>query len=93
MSSAYNFTTPGAGKYTVEASNLFHYVDPATSAPVAIRADSDTHVSALRGKLVVARPTRTIAKRASFVGCSSSRQSALNTAASAAQSYAANALS
>ncbi|KAI0756579.1 peptidyl-Lys metalloendopeptidase [Daedaleopsis nitida] len=92
LSAAYNFTLPGAGKYTVEASNLFHYVD-AENQPVEIRADVDTHVTSVSGKLAVAKPTRTLTKRASFVGCSSSRQTSLNSAASAAQSYAAAASS
>ena len=91
VSAAYNFTTPGEGKYTVEASNLFHYVDPATSEAVAIRADAENHVASVAGKLAVAKPTLT--KRASFNGCSSSRQTSINSAASAAQSYAASAYS
>ena len=91
VSAAYNFTTPGEGKYTVEASNLFHYVDPATSEAVEIRADNEAHVASLTGTLAVTRPA--ISKRASYVSCSSSRQTALVSAASAAQTYAANAYS
>lgn len=93
LSKAYNFTLPGADKYTVEASNLFHYVDPETSEPVEIRADAETHVAAVSGKLAVVRPTPTSTKRETYVGCSSSEQSAIVAAAPAAQSYVANALS
>ena len=75
MSAAYNFTAPGEAAYTVEASNLFHYVDSATGEAVAIRADAENHVASLAGKLAAVRPTLT--KRASYVGCSSSRQTAL----------------
>ena len=91
VSAAYNFTAPGEAAYTVEATNLFHYVDSATGEAVAIRADAENHVASLAGQLAVTRPT--LAKRASFVGCSSSRQTLLNAAASAAQTYAANAYS
>ena len=91
VSQAYNFTAPGAAKYTVEASNLFHYVDAETSEPVEIRADTETHVAALSGKLVAVRSIPTPTKRETYVGCSSSQQSAIVAAAPAAQSYAANA--
>ena len=92
MSSAYNFTTPGAGKYTVEASNLFHYVD-ANEEISEIRADAEPHVATLSGKLAATRPTPTITRREQYNGCSSSEQSAINSAAPAAQSYVAAALS
>lgn len=91
VSAAYNFSAPGEGKYTVEASNLFHYVDPTTSEAVEIRADGETHVASLSGKLAATQPT--LVKRESYVGCSSSRETAINSAASAAQTYAANAYS
>ena len=78
--------------YTVEASNLFHYVD-AANKPVEMRADADTHVVAVSGKLAVAKPPHTLTKRASFVGCSSSQQSEIDAAAGAAQNYAAAASS
>ncbi|KAI0830740.1 peptidyl-Lys metalloendopeptidase [Trametes gibbosa] len=93
LSAAYNFTLPGAGKYTVEPVNLFHFVDPETNEAVPIRADTETHVAAVKGKLAVTRPTPTITKRATYSGCSTSQKSALASAAPAAQSYAANAYS
>ncbi|CAL1694054.1 unnamed protein product [Somion occarium] len=94
LSSAYNFTSSGEGKYTVEANNLFHIVDPATNAPVALRADAEVHSAAITGTLAIARRSNTrLTKRATFTGCSSSQQSTLNTAASSAQSYAASSLS
>ncbi|TBU50087.1 metalloprotease [Dichomitus squalens] len=92
LSSAYNFTLPGAGKYTVEASNLFHYVD-ANSEIAEIRADAEAHVAAVSGKLAVVRPTPTLTKREQYNGCSSSEKSGINSAAPAAQSYVAAALS
>ena len=92
MSKAYNFTASGAGSYSFAAVNRFHYVDPATGTPVELFATHpDAHTAAVSGKLAVARPT--LAKRATYNGCSSSRQTSLVSAASAAQSYAASALS
>ncbi|KAI0375429.1 peptidyl-Lys metalloendopeptidase [Pilatotrama ljubarskyi] len=93
LSAAYNFTLPGAGKYTVEPSNLFHFVDPETNEPVEIRAETETHVAAVSGKLAVVRPTPTVTKRATYNGCSSSEKTGIDAAAPAAQSYVANALS
>ncbi|KAI9062953.1 peptidyl-Lys metalloendopeptidase [Trametes sanguinea] len=93
LSAAYNFTLPGAAKYTVEPANLFHYVDPETNEPVEIRADSETHVAAVSGKLAVVRPTPTLTKRETYNGCSSSQKTGIQAAAPAAQTYVANALS
>jgi peptidyl-Lys metalloendopeptidase len=94
LSTAYNFTASGSGSYTIEPSNLFHYVDAASSTAVPIYADvASAHVAALSGKLAVARPSPTLTKRESFVGCSSSEKSEVSSAATAAQSYAAAAYS
>ncbi|KAI0778610.1 peptidyl-Lys metalloendopeptidase [Trametes elegans] len=93
LSAAYNFTLPGEGLYTVEPSNLFHFVDPETNEPVEIRADVETHVAKVAGKLAVARPTPTLARRYAYNGCSSSQQSGIRSAAPAAQSYVKSALS
>ncbi|KAL0951695.1 hypothetical protein HGRIS_008371 [Hohenbuehelia grisea] len=90
LSTTYNFTSTGEGAYNFEARNLFHYID-AQNNIVPIYADAATHSASISGKLAVAQPS--LVKRASFVGCSSSQQSLLNQAASAAQTYAANALS
>ncbi|KAF8652383.1 hypothetical protein AX16_004411 [Volvariella volvacea WC 439] len=90
LSQAYNFTSSGEGAYDFEARNLFHIVD-ADNKLVPVYASSEAHSAKLTGKLAVARPT--IAKRATYNGCSSTQQSNLVSAASAAQSYAASALS
>ncbi|KAM5544061.1 hypothetical protein V8D89_002247 [Ganoderma adspersum] len=93
LSSAYNFTSTGHNTYTVEASNLFHAVN-ADNEVSEIRADAESHVATLTGgQLAVARAAQGITKRATFNGCSSSEQSALNSAAPSAQTYAAGALS
>ena len=49
--------------------------------------------SSLSGKLAATRPTPTLTRREQYNGCSSSEQSAINSAAPAAQSYVAAALS
>ena len=90
VSEAYNFTLSGEGSYTFEARNLF-YIVGADEKAVPIYADAvEAHTAQVSGKLAVAR--RSVARRATFEGCSSSEQSSLVSAASAAQTYAANAL-
>ncbi|KAF9469757.1 deuterolysin M35 metalloprotease [Collybia nuda] len=94
LSETYNFTTSGSGSYNFEASNLFHIVDGASKI-VPLYADSEALTAKVSGNLAVARKTQSagLNKRATFVGCSAARQTILNAAASAAQSYAASALS
>ncbi|KAI0697604.1 peptidyl-Lys metalloendopeptidase [Cytidiella melzeri] len=88
LSAAFNFTSTGPGSYSFAASTRFYYVDPETSAPVELFADHpEAHTADLSGKLAVTRPTKT--KRETYNGCSSSEESSLVSAASAAQSYAA----
>ncbi|KAI8981241.1 peptidyl-Lys metalloendopeptidase [Trametes punicea] len=92
LSAAYNFTHSGAGKYTIEPSNLFHYVDPETQEPKEIRANTGAHVATVSGKLAVARPTPAVTKREHYHGCSPSEEQAVAAAAPAAQTYVAHAL-
>lgn len=91
MSEAYNFTSSGEGAYNFEARNLFHFVD-ADSNIVPIYADAEAHSAKVAGQLAVARKSA-LSKRATFNGCTSSQQSLLLSAASAAQSYVAGSLS
>lgn len=65
MSRAYNFSESGAGKYTVEVNNNFHYVD-AENNVVSIHADAVAHSATLSGKL--AAPRASVTKRATFTG-------------------------
>lgn len=90
MSTTYNFTATGEGAYNFEARNLFHIVD-SDKTITPLYADVETHAAKISGKLAIAKPA--IQKRATFVGCSATRQTQLNAAASQAQTYAANALS
>jgi peptidyl-Lys metalloendopeptidase len=93
LASVYNFTSSGEGSYHFEARNLFHYVDASTHTPVPIYATAEAHELSITGALSAARATGHLNKRASFVGCTSSQESLLNTAATNAQSYAASAYS
>ncbi|THU90098.1 peptidyl-Lys metalloendopeptidase [Dendrothele bispora CBS 962.96] len=91
LSSAYNFTSSGEDTYEIEALNKFFVVDPSTLEVSEIHASQDSaHQSKLTGTLSVSSK-RAINKRASFVGCSSSEQSQVNSAVSAAATYANNA--
>ncbi|KAJ8469577.1 hypothetical protein ONZ45_g10909 [Pleurotus djamor] len=93
LATVYNFTSTGEGSYNFEARNLFHLVDANKNA-VPIYANVETHTAKISGKLAVARTSQSgLERRASFIGCSSTRQTQLNQAASAAQSYASGALS
>ncbi|PPQ80565.1 hypothetical protein CVT25_001599 [Psilocybe cyanescens] len=94
LGNAYNFTTPGAGAYDIQAKNLFYIVNPDNSVSSIYADHTSSHRAHISGKLAVTRPSAaSLAKRASYNGCSSSQQSALVSAASAAQSYAASSLS
>ena len=91
MGDAYNFTTSGAGTYTIEPSNLFHYVD-ASGAPVEIRASvQDAAVSSVSGTLAVARLV--LDRRATYRSCTAARQTSLVSGAAQAKTYASNAYS
>jgi peptidyl-Lys metalloendopeptidase len=92
---AYDFTKPGAGKYTIGARNSFMVVNSDDSVDFIEASVGKKSHSRVAGKLRAARPgvDDALDKRATYVSCSSTRQSQLVTAASSAQSYAAGALS
>lgn len=95
MSEAYNFTNSGSGSYSIEANNLFYLVQD-DNRVTPLYATSEALTASLSGNLVVARNTHVqsdSSKKAKFVGCTAARQIILNDAATAAQSYAASALS
>ena len=90
MAAAYNFTLSGEDAYTFDASkSLFHLADDGSIVP--IEAETEAHTAKLAGKL--AAPRATLTKRASYNGCSSSRQSQVASAITAATTYASNAYS
>ncbi|KAF5343568.1 hypothetical protein D9758_012973 [Tetrapyrgos nigripes] len=88
LSVAYNFTNSGEDLYDIEANNKFFLVNPDTLEVSEISAKQDaSHQAKLTGTLSVARSSG-LEKRASFVGCSSTEQSQINSAITAAQNYA-----
>ncbi|KAL1680582.1 hypothetical protein EV122DRAFT_262037 [Schizophyllum commune] len=90
LAAAYNFTLSGEDAYTFDASkSLFHLADDGSIVP--IEAETEAHTAKLAGKL--AAPRATLTKRASYNGCSSSRQSQVASAITAATTYASNAYS
>ena len=88
----YNFTASGAASYDIHARNAFSIVN-ADSTISTLYADSEAHSAHVSGKLVVPRPTATLARRATYVGCTAAEKTSLVSAASAAQAYAAAASS
>ncbi|KAG6873177.1 hypothetical protein C0995_001787 [Termitomyces sp. Mi166 len=88
LSEAYAFAKEG--EYNIVSNNRFYIVNAQKEA-VPIYATAEAHTTTLTGKLAVPRFTQI--KRATYDGCSSSEQSSLISAASGAQTYAANALS
>ncbi|KAF7311786.1 Peptidyl-Lys metalloendopeptidase [Mycena indigotica] len=92
LSKAYNFTASGESTYDIVAANAFQYVDASGKlATIHANAAEAAHTTSLKGTLAVAR--RGLDKRIAYRSCSSSQQSQLVSAASAAQTYANNAVS
>ncbi|KAF8646489.1 hypothetical protein AX16_007191 [Volvariella volvacea WC 439] len=89
LSQAYNLTNTGVGDYTFEANNRF-YIVGADNHVSTVYADGEVHTARVSGRLAAARRDEGLTKRATFVGCSSSQQSLINTAASSATTYATN---
>lgn len=98
LGGVYNFTSAGESTYEVVPTReayTFTHVNEAGEL-VSLRADiADGHSASLKGKLTPSSYVGAEAKRAalskrahSFVGCSSSRETLLNTAAVNAQTYA-----
>ena len=88
VSQAYNFTMSGAESYDIHASNKFYLLN-GDSTISTIEAKVEPYSAKISGRLAVAHST--LARRASFNGCSSSQQSLLVSAASAASKYAGDA--
>jgi peptidyl-Lys metalloendopeptidase len=90
LSEAYNLSGTGADTYEVEPKNLFYLVNEKNEVTTNLRANiGSTHRARISGRLSKPVLASTLEKRATYIGCSSSRQSALVSAASQAQTYAA----
>lgn len=92
VSSTYDFVSSGEGDYKFEPSNVFQYMSP-NGGLLEIIADHQPTNLKLSGLL--SKPVETaegsIEKRATFVGCSASQQSDINTAVGNADKYSENA--
>ncbi|KAL0564529.1 hypothetical protein V5O48_017514 [Marasmius crinis-equi] len=90
LSTAYNFTLPGEGAYDIRAGNLFTYVDANNEIHELEALHESPLSSSFTGTLAVAPRHE---KRVTYTSCSSSQQSQLASAQSAAITYATNAAS
>ncbi|KAK0228984.1 peptidyl-Lys metalloendopeptidase [Armillaria fumosa] len=87
LANAYNFTGSGETSYTITPSTLFYYIDADSNELMTINAKiAQKHTAKLSGTLAVAR--RELYKRIAYNNCSTSEESALVSAAAAAQTYA-----
>ncbi|CCO27676.1 deuterolysin M35 metalloprotease [Rhizoctonia solani AG-1 IB] len=91
LAGVYNFTSTGAGEFKIDASNVFQYVD-ASGKLGTVEASTQSNKVALTGNLVSTRglpkiESRSLGKRVSYVGCSTTRQSQIATAVTSANSY------
>lgn len=89
----YNFTGTGEGAYTFEPRNIPFYIVGENNKVTTIHAEAEASAAKLVGRLVYPREVESLAKRATFRSCSSTRQSQIITAYGSAQSYASSALS
>ncbi|KAL0575658.1 hypothetical protein V5O48_006314 [Marasmius crinis-equi] len=86
LSTAYNFTFSGEGAYDIRANNLFFHVDPVTNEISEIEAVHEAPLTAaFSGPLAYAPPHK---KRLVYDSCSDDQKAQLESAASAAISYA-----
>ncbi|KAG8760527.1 hypothetical protein FRC11_000270 [Ceratobasidium sp. 423] len=98
LAGVYNFTNTGAGNFKLDVvSNLFRYID-ASGNLATIEASTESKKVGLSGKLVSTRglpriEALSLSKRVSYVGCSSSQQSQIANAATAANNYVSGASS
>jgi peptidyl-Lys metalloendopeptidase len=95
VSEAYNFTSSGEGRYSIEPGTLFHYITKEkTIVPIYATLDSALATS-LTGTLAVDHFVAPSAanKRATFTGCSTASQTTLIAAIKQANTYASSAYS
>ncbi|KJA28634.1 hypothetical protein HYPSUDRAFT_128952 [Hypholoma sublateritium FD-334 SS-4] len=98
LSAGYNFTAAGAGTFDFEADKAFYIVKENNKVELiqAEISEASAFTASVTGNLVISRredEPSGLAKRATFVGCTTARQTLLNTAIASAETYAANAKS
>ncbi|KAF8682673.1 peptidyl-Lys metalloendopeptidase [Rhizoctonia solani] len=87
LAGVYNFTSTGPGQFKIDASDVFQYVDAAGKL-ATIKASSESKRFGISGNLGLPKiQTRSLSKRVSYVGCSSTRQSQIASAVTAANNY------
>ncbi|CAE6412706.1 unnamed protein product [Rhizoctonia solani] len=87
LAGVYNFTNTGAGEFKIDASNVFQYID-SNGKLAKIEATSESKKFGITGNLGLPKiQARSLGKRVSYVGCSSTRQSQINSAVTAANNY------
>ncbi|KAH7341106.1 peptidyl-Lys metalloendopeptidase [Rhizoctonia solani] len=97
LAGVYNFTNTGAGDFKLDTvSNVFQYVD-ASGNLATIEASTESKKVGLTGNLVSTRglpkvEVRSLGKRVSYVGCSSTQQSQIASAVTAANNYVSSAV-
>ncbi|KAF9011063.1 lysine-specific metallo-endopeptidase-domain-containing protein [Cyathus striatus] len=88
---SYNFTSSGSGVYDFEPDNIFYIVKEDGKVASLYANEAQVHTASVTGNLAVARKDDSaFTKRATFVNCSSTRQTQIT---AAAQSYASESLS
>ena len=80
MSETYDFTFSGAGSYTFEAHNLFHYVESAASSAVPIYAQTSAHEASISGSLEihVESLATELEDDPTFIGCNATQTNSLS---------------
>ena len=93
MSETYDFTFSGAGSYTFEAHNLFHYVESAASSAVPIYAQTSAHEASISGSLAThVESLAELANGSTFFGCSIDQTNSLFAAIEFANNQLTNAV-
>jgi len=80
LSAAYDFTVSGEGSYSVEAYDLFHYVDFSNNGLIPILAAGEAHLFMLSAQLSKARISSGLAAFHTFQDCDVPKRRILNRA-------------
>ncbi|KAF8602195.1 deuterolysin M35 metalloprotease [Ceratobasidium sp. AG-I] len=91
LAGVYNFTSVGAGEFKLSAFNLFQHIDSDGELATVEVATQASRVN-VSGQLASSKfgTSRSLKKRIGYVGCTSSRQAIISTAANSADSLVAS---
>ncbi|KAF8627321.1 hypothetical protein AX15_004400 [Amanita polypyramis BW_CC] len=90
LSKAYDFSTSGAGEYTIRASGCFYVVDALGDA-IPSYAEIAHHIAKIGVKLVLPQKKPVPERRPKFAGCTASQESQIASAIPVAERYVQNA--